>query len=166
MADATVNCCKFSTDFENWVLTSPSPHAKECTAKSASLCYVRPEFIPTRTIRNTWRPWDLRLKPRTGPCTACWRGPNSISRSSYKAFDHGISIPEQYLDGLRQQAPATRIAVFASELYAASGVADETALDFETAEDWSTRQWEAFERADAVLVLQRRRRCDVAQMWP
>ena len=69
-----------------------------------------------------------------------------------QSFDHGISIPEQYLDGLRQQAPATRIAVFASELYAASGLAGETALDFETTEDWSTRQWEAFERADAVLV--------------
>jgi GT2 family glycosyltransferase len=69
-----------------------------------------------------------------------------------QTFDHGISIPEQYLDELRQQSPATRIAVFAPELYAASGGTGETALDFETTEDWSTRQWEAFERADAVLV--------------
>jgi len=70
-----------------------------------------------------------------------------------QGFDRGISVPEQYLDQLRQQAPATRIAVFAPELYAASGGGGETALvDFETAENWSTRQWEAFERADAVLV--------------
>jgi GT2 family glycosyltransferase len=69
-----------------------------------------------------------------------------------QTFDHGISIPEQYLDEVRQQAPATRIAVFAPKLYAASGLTVETALDFETTEDWSTRQWEAFERADAVLV--------------
>jgi glycosyltransferase involved in cell wall biosynthesis len=70
-----------------------------------------------------------------------------------QTFDRGISVPEQYLDELRQQAPATRIAVFASELYAASGGSGENALvDFETIEDWSTREWEAFERADAVLV--------------
>jgi glycosyltransferase involved in cell wall biosynthesis len=67
-------------------------------------------------------------------------------------FDHGISVPEQYLDELRQQVPATRIAVFAPELYAASGLSGAAALDFERIEDWSTRQWEAFERADAVLV--------------
>ena len=70
-----------------------------------------------------------------------------------QTFDRGVSVPEQYLDELRQQAPATRIAVFAPELCAASGGSGETALvDFETTENWSTRQWEAFERADAVLV--------------
>ena len=70
-----------------------------------------------------------------------------------QTFDRGISVPEQYLDELRQQAPAMRIAVFAPALYAASGGSGEADLvDFETAENWSTRQWEAFERADAVLV--------------
>ncbi len=70
-----------------------------------------------------------------------------------QTFDGGISVPEQYLDELRQQAPATRIVVFAPALYAASGGSAETGLvDFETVENWSTRQWEAFERADAVLV--------------
>jgi len=70
-----------------------------------------------------------------------------------QTFDRGTSVPEQYLDGLRQQAPATRIAVFAGELYTAPWRSLETALvDFERAEDWAARQWETFERADATLV--------------
>jgi GT2 family glycosyltransferase/tetratricopeptide (TPR) repeat protein len=68
-------------------------------------------------------------------------------------FDRGISVPEQYLEELRQQAPATRIAVFVPELYVASGgVGENPLVDFEVAENWSARQWEAFERADVVLV--------------
>jgi glycosyltransferase involved in cell wall biosynthesis len=70
-----------------------------------------------------------------------------------QTFDRGISVPEQYLDGLRQQAPATRIAVFADELYTAPRRTPEAALvDFERAEDWAARQWETFEQVDAVLV--------------
>jgi glycosyltransferase involved in cell wall biosynthesis len=69
------------------------------------------------------------------------------------SFDCGISVPEQYLDDLRQQSPRTRIAVFADELYVEPGERSAAVLvDCERAEDWAARQWEIFERADAILV--------------
>ena len=90
---------------------------------------------------------------------SCWSLHGLLARAQFdiavliQTFDRGVSVPEQYLDELRQQSPATRIAVFAPDLYAASGGSGESALvDFETAENLSTRQWEAFERADTVLV--------------
>jgi GT2 family glycosyltransferase len=70
-----------------------------------------------------------------------------------QSFSYGVSIPEHYLDDLRQHAPGIRIAVFSDELCATPGGSSELALvDFERAQDWAARQWEIFERADAVLV--------------
>jgi len=74
-----------------------------------------------------------------------------------QGFSQGISIPEHYLDDLRQHAPGIRIAVFVDELCAAPRESGETTLvDFERAQDWDARQWEIFERADAVLVRRER----------
>jgi glycosyltransferase involved in cell wall biosynthesis/tetratricopeptide (TPR) repeat protein len=70
-----------------------------------------------------------------------------------QSFSSGISIPEHYLDDLRRYSPATRIVVFADQLHIPSHGNKETALlDFEREEDYATRQWETFDRADAVLV--------------
>jgi glycosyltransferase involved in cell wall biosynthesis len=70
-----------------------------------------------------------------------------------QSFSRSISIPEQYLDDLRRYSAATRIVLLVEELYVASRSSSETALlDFEQAEDWASRQWEMFERADLVLV--------------
>jgi len=70
-----------------------------------------------------------------------------------QGFSGGISIPEHYLDDLRLQSPGTRIAVLADQLHGALCVTDRGSLaDFEQAADWADRQWEAFERADAVVV--------------
>ena len=69
------------------------------------------------------------------------------------SFSRGISVPEQYLDDLRRYSAATRIAVFTEELQVTSRGSDRaTLVDFEKAEDWASRQWETFERADVVVV--------------
>lgn len=69
------------------------------------------------------------------------------------SFRRSISVPEQYLDDLRQHSPETRIAVFADELQVAIPRSDETSLlEFERAENLANRQWEVFEQADLVAV--------------
>ncbi len=69
------------------------------------------------------------------------------------SLKRGISVPEQYLDDLRLYSPATRIAVIPDQLHAApdkNNLAD--IVDFERSEDWASRQWETFERADIVFA--------------
>jgi glycosyltransferase involved in cell wall biosynthesis len=88
-----------------------------------------------------------------------WSLPDLLTRTQFdiaillQNFDCGISVPELYLDDLRQHAPGTRIAVFADELHVDTRKRGEASIvDCESLEDWSARQWETFERADAVLV--------------
>ena len=91
--------------------------------------------------------------------TPTWSLPDLVTRTHYdiailiQNFDCGISVPELYLDNLRQHTPNTRIAVLADELHMDSRKRGDAAIvDCERLEDWSARQWETFERADAVLV--------------
>jgi GT2 family glycosyltransferase len=70
-----------------------------------------------------------------------------------QSFNRSISVPEQYLDDLRQISPAIRIAILVEKLLVAPhSRLNQAPLDFERAEDLANRQWEMFERADAVLV--------------
>ncbi len=69
------------------------------------------------------------------------------------SFKRGISVPEQYLDDLRLYSPATRIAVVPDQLHAAPDPKDIVDIaDFERSQDWNSRQWEMFERADIVFA--------------
>jgi len=73
-----------------------------------------------------------------------------------EGFQHGISIPEHYLDEVRQRSPATRIVVLRetagdNESSSQSGSSIEVSR-YETAEDWSQRQRESLERADLVIA--------------
>jgi GT2 family glycosyltransferase len=70
-----------------------------------------------------------------------------------ESFERGVSVPEQYLDDLRRYSPGTRIAVCTDELHVTATTRGGAALvDLEKIEDWANRQWETFERADAVIA--------------
>ena len=71
-------------------------------------------------------------------------------------FEHGISIPEHYLDEIRRCSPQTRIGILCDNLrgrdatnrFAASG----EFRHYEIAENWSQREWEALQRADLAIA--------------
>ena len=71
-------------------------------------------------------------------------------------FRCGISIPEHYLDAIRRGSPQTRILVWNDALYGRSArhraEVTQKLEHREVAEDWSAREWEAFCRADLVVV--------------
>jgi glycosyltransferase involved in cell wall biosynthesis/tetratricopeptide (TPR) repeat protein len=71
-------------------------------------------------------------------------------------FDHGFSVPEQYLDDIRRDSPATRIAILCAGLHcnrAAHPAGEGTKLQVREAwEDWSQRDWESLQRADLVVT--------------
>lgn len=90
---------------------------------------------------------------------AAWSFAEVVSQGRFniailiQSFSRSISVPEHYLDDLRQSSPATRIAVSVEELQVVPRRrSDDAPLDFERAEDLASRQWEIFERADVVLV--------------
>jgi glycosyltransferase involved in cell wall biosynthesis/tetratricopeptide (TPR) repeat protein len=93
------------------------------------------------------------------PNASSWSFRDLARQSSFdiailiQSFNHGLSIPEQYIGDLRRYAPATRVVVFADQLHLTSRRSKETPLlDFERVADCAARQSEAFDRADAVLV--------------
>lgn len=71
-------------------------------------------------------------------------------------FRWGISIPEHYLDDIRRHSPETRLVILVEQLYGGTAARrfDIThKLEHnEIAQDWSTRELEAFRRADLVAV--------------
>ena len=82
-------------------------------------------------------------------------------------FRHGVSIPEHYLQDLRRHSPETRIVIFADELQAGLSASDGCPLaTFEAAADWSMRQREAFERADAVIFPDGKNAAELAKSGP
>jgi glycosyltransferase involved in cell wall biosynthesis len=79
-------------------------------------------------------------------------------------FRCGISVPEHYLDAIRRGSPQTAILVWNDALYGRSArhraEVTQKLEHQEVAEDWSAREWEAFGRADLVVV-----RNAQAQAW-
>ena len=70
-----------------------------------------------------------------------------------QSFRRSISIPEHYLDDLRQYSAGTRIAILPDRLHMSSaGNDDVTVFDYEKAENLASRQGEMFGRSDVVIV--------------
>jgi GT2 family glycosyltransferase len=82
-----------------------------------------------------------------------------------QSFRHGLTVPEQYLDGLRQSSAAIRIAVLPDQLHI-GGLESNLLPDFERAEDWAARQSETLERADVVLVRNEREASQLRKRAP
>jgi len=72
------------------------------------------------------------------------------------SFEGGLSIPEQYLDFIRQKSSGTRIVVWTHQLHQPSRPPtrpDRSELEsFEKSHDWVSRQEEAFRRADLIVL--------------
>ena len=71
-------------------------------------------------------------------------------------FERGVSVPEHYLDEIRRYSPATRIAIISDNFHGCNAGsrfdASGELRHHEVAENWSQREWEAFQRADQVIV--------------
>jgi glycosyltransferase involved in cell wall biosynthesis len=89
--------------------------------------------------------------------SARWSFRQVVERTSFdvailvQSFKRSLSVPEQYLDDLRNYSPGTRIVVFADELHVApTGNDGVDLLASEQKANLASRQWETFERADVV----------------
>lgn len=72
-----------------------------------------------------------------------------------QSFHRGISVPEQYLDDVRRLSSHTRIGIICHDAYVnpSHNIDDDEKLqEFEAEQDRSSRQHEAFERADLVVL--------------
>ena len=71
-----------------------------------------------------------------------------------QSFRRSISVPEQYLDDLRQHSPETRIVVFRRRITALRSARKRRNVDCSHSKeaDLAKRQWEMFQRADVVAV--------------
>ncbi len=71
-------------------------------------------------------------------------------------FSRGISISEQYLEDVRRDSPGTRIVLLLDDLQSnlplRCAAPSRQLIDVEIAQDWSQRERESMERADAVIV--------------
>lgn len=85
-------------------------------------------------------------------------------------FWSGISVPEHYLDDIRQHSPSTRIAILTDDRHGErerrAAALTNVLSDFERANDFESRELEIYRRADLLLYIVESDRQHFAKLLP